>query len=478
MKQAARVCSMVPPSNSSADPFRPKRNGSFARNSRTSSPPRPKHGRSHKTVWTKLSRKTISFLPFSASSSSSADRSACSCSGISLGATTPFPSTPNTPPGVVGTLLDERADLQDILATVADLARRGYLVIRESDSWGSPEYERTARDKDDLAPFERETLDALLRGNAIRRLNDVRGSFYYNVKFLQESLYKEVVARGFFPSSPLATRDLYFRIGKWGAIILPILGLFGYCFLFSVAPLALFPLFVLELLFIGLIGLARVMPQRTPKGALAAAKWSAFRRYLAGIEKYTNVNEAQDQFNRYLPYAVAFGLEKSWIDTFKQTETPAPSWYVPFNPTPNDWSWTERSAASESSPRPTDSPFRPASPPPSAAPIFSDSPNDKKAGRAPSLNDMATGSFLALNNISGNMFDFFNTSAEAFTAKPESRTTAQTVSDGVSSFVDWVNTSGSSSSDSSWSSSSSSSSSWSGGSSSGGGGGGGSSGFG
>jgi hypothetical protein len=93
---------------------------------------------------------------------------------------------------------------------------------------------------------------------------------------------------------------------------------------------------------------------------------------------------------------------------------------------------------------------------------------------------MAGGSFLALNRVSGNMFDFLNTSAEAFIAKPETRSTAQTVSDGVASFVDWVNTNSSSSSGSSWSSSSSSSSSgWSGGSSSGGrGSGGGSSGFG
>src|SRR5581483_8582099 len=63
----------------------------------------------------------------------------------------------DTPPGVVGTLLDEHADLQDILATIADLAQRGFLRIRESDAFGTPAYERTNLSDDHLAPFEKET---------------------------------------------------------------------------------------------------------------------------------------------------------------------------------------------------------------------------------------------------------------------------------------------------------------------------------
>ena len=143
---------------------------------------------------------------------------------------TEFLSAPpdDTPPGVVGTLLDERADLQDILATVADLAQRRYLNIRESDAFGTPQYERTAKPDSKLAPFEKATLDALLRGMSMRRLDDVRGSFYAYVKPLETALYDEVVARGFFPRSPLATRNLYFKIGIWGDINEPLVGMCAY----------------------------------------------------------------------------------------------------------------------------------------------------------------------------------------------------------------------------------------------------------
>ena len=62
--------------------------------------------------------------------------------------------------------------------------------------------------------------------------------------------------------------------------------------------------------------LAQFMPKRTDKGATAAAKWNAFKRYLSNIEKYTNVAEAKDLFDKFLPYAIAFGLEHSWVNKF------------------------------------------------------------------------------------------------------------------------------------------------------------------
>lgn len=400
-----------------------------------------------------------------------------------------LPKPPDdTPPGVVGTLLDERADLQDILATVADLAQRGYLRIREADVFGSPAYERTAKSDADLATFEKEMLGALLRGQAMRRLEDVRGSFYYYVDSLKAALYDEVVARGFFPASPLATRNFYFALARWGALLVPVIGAVTACYWIAYAPLAFLPLVALEIFFIALLGLSRVMPQRTAKGATAAAKWNAFRRYLAQIEKYTEVQNARDQFAAYLPYAVAFGLESSWLEKFKQTDAPAPTWYVPYAPSSDDWTWRSagtRRADDDTAPVASGSnPISLGAPSPHA-PLFRDSPDDKKGEQgAPNLDTLASGTFVGLNRVSSNMFDFLNSSASAFTEKPATRSAAESFFSGVGDVVEWIGSSASSSSsDSSWSSSSdsssSSSSSWSsGGSSGGGGGGGGSSGFG
>src|SRR5690606_28949831 len=51
---------------------------------------------------------------------------------------------------------------------------------------------------------------------------------------------------------------------------------------------------------------------------------------LVDIERYQNVEEAKAIFSSYLPYAVAFGLERTWVRKFYQVNTPAPYWYGPY----------------------------------------------------------------------------------------------------------------------------------------------------
>jgi hypothetical protein len=74
----------------------------------------------------------------------------------------------------------------------------------------------------------------------------------------------------------------------------------------------------------------RHMPRKTPKGAEEAARWLAFKRYLQDVEKYTNLEEATAIFDRYLAYAIAFGMERSWLQKFARvSEAPVPPWYQP-----------------------------------------------------------------------------------------------------------------------------------------------------
>src|SRR5258706_9704714 len=74
---------------------------------------------------------------------------------------------------------------------------------------------------------------------------------------------------------------------------------------------------------------ASYMPAKTQAGAQEAAKWRAFRTYLKNIKKYTDVSQATDQFDRYIGYAVAFGLANEWIHNFSSSLTSMPSWYYP-----------------------------------------------------------------------------------------------------------------------------------------------------
>jgi predicted membrane protein DUF2207 len=111
-------------------------------------------------------------------------------------------------------------------------------------------------------------------------------------------------------------------------ILLPIGGFLAWLIFFRGVAWFWFPLSALVVLTVAIYLLSGALPRKTRAGAEAAAKWRAFRRYLAGIEKYDKVAERREIFDTYLPYAVAFGLEQSWVGAFASAGAAAPRWYA------------------------------------------------------------------------------------------------------------------------------------------------------
>ena len=243
------------------------------------------------------------------------------------------------PPGVVGTLVDEKADMPDIIATLVDLARRGYLTIeeeRERGFLGATSFDftfrRTDKGHDDLLPHERRLLDEIFEGRSSRHMSDLRNEFYQAIPGIKGKLYQQTVKRGYLRGSPSRVRKLYAGIG-----VALLIGVFA-CGIVSVALLAEYtaavvcPFVGVGVTAIGLAVVGQWMPSKTRKGAEQAARWEAFRRYLSNIEDYTKLSEAADQFERYLPYAIALGVDQDWVRKFSRiedTRVPIPAWYFP-----------------------------------------------------------------------------------------------------------------------------------------------------
>ncbi len=243
------------------------------------------------------------------------------------------------PPAVVGTLVDERADPRDAISTVIDLAHKGYLVIEEEKKEGifgigggsEFTFKRTDKPLEGLRSFETKMMGRLFTGNEMERtMTSLRTKFYTVITDIQSKLYTELVTEGFFKTSPSTTRAVWSAIA---VVILVIAGLIGWVVLASSDTIGFVP--ILLPIAIGVVGVAAliigpVMPAKTRKGAEEAAKWKAFYEYLRNMEKYAKVEEASAQFERYLPYAVAFGLDRTWISKFKQVDyVPIPIWYYP-----------------------------------------------------------------------------------------------------------------------------------------------------
>ena len=244
------------------------------------------------------------------------------------------------PPGAAGTLLDETADERDVVATLIDLARRGVIQLEETRRrtvlgfGGSRDFQITLLQATaPLAPFETELLKALFSGTRTAgqtvKLSEVKPRFTAATPQIKSKLYKELVRRGYFPRSPETTRSAWKTGGTVALIVVIAGGIAGGGALGGIAGLYWLPVVVLAGLALAIIALSSAMPRKTLAGAEAAAKWRAFRRYLSDIEKYEKVAESRDIFEKYLPYAIAFGLERSWVAKFASVEAPAPSWFGP-----------------------------------------------------------------------------------------------------------------------------------------------------
>ena len=252
----------------------------------------------------------------------------------------------DTPPGVVGALLDEQVDHRDHVATLMDLGRRGVVRITTL-----PQPVRTSNPKmmvtllvpdAKMAPFERELLEAFFAQtwwrNAQVKLPDndpeVRREALERVNRL---LYAELVQRGYFTAPPPETREWwrYAGLGLWALAVavlllsLPLVSSFVWPLLTSIALVVLG-----TMLFVA----ARHMPRKTRAGAEAAARWRAYRESMAAVSR-VNTPPSRERFARDLPYAVAFGIETPWIDAIARTR-PVADAALPWSDLSNvDVSW-------------------------------------------------------------------------------------------------------------------------------------------
>lgn len=228
-------------------------------------------------------------------------------------------------PGEVGTLFDERAETRDVIATIIDLAVRGYLRIEEIEKdrmlglRTKRDYrfmkQRDYRQDSSLKAFEQSLLISLFADGDQVELGKLKGSFHQDVQHVREALYTQLVRDGFFSSNPDSIRKAFWI----GGAIVTFLGFF-------LIPLYIF---IVPIAGVAALVMGKFMPQRTIKGVDAAWHARGFRQYLETAEKYRlQWQEKEKIFETMLPYAMAFGVAKQWTTAFQGLSQESPSWYV------------------------------------------------------------------------------------------------------------------------------------------------------
>lgn len=233
------------------------------------------------------------------------------------------------PPAVVGTLVDEKADMQDIVSTLIDLAQRGYLTMTEEDD--DHVYKKTEKSTEGLRAYEKQFMKDIFGRSDEKSLNSLRYKFAEKLPNLRNMVYQELVDEQLVPNSPQGVRRNYGCLAGT-LFIVAIISFFGLITLFveTVSTVAC-PALALAVTGVFMLIASRHMPRKTARGVEEAAKWNAFKEYLRNIEKYADLEQSGEVFAAYLAYAVAFGLERNWIRKFATVPTtPIPPWYFPY----------------------------------------------------------------------------------------------------------------------------------------------------
>lgn len=245
------------------------------------------------------------------------------------------------PPGIVAYLLDEKPSSKGALAALFHLATLGLLRIqltpelRVQRNWNETLSEGQTIETPDghpvaipghLAKLFNELFSAIPL-DATRPLDRITPLFQAALPAVYVRMTAE--AGPLFDEMPDMARRRWQGLGR-GLILLAGLILFAGC-LWSreVGAVALTPGLALAVVGVAWVLASRWMPQRTPQGALEAAKWRAFRRYLLNLEEYGNLVEAQEILDRYFAYAVAMNVEEVVLRDAESLHAHTPLWTRP-----------------------------------------------------------------------------------------------------------------------------------------------------
>jgi hypothetical protein len=244
----------------------------------------------------------------------------------------------NISPAEAGTLIDDSIDPRDITSTLIDLAVRGYLKIEEVDEkilvFHRKDYIfhllKPREEWKKLAPHERVMLENIYAGDGSQpRLSSLKNHFYTAIPLIRTDIMSSLRSKGMYLLDPESAPG--YSIAAAVVILIPFaLAQFtGYIdFFASITSL------IVAILISALIWwlFARRMTAKTVQGGRTRVAILGFQEFMNRVEADRLKRMPPDTFEKFLPYAMALGVEHTWAKKFEGIIQNPPQWYV--SPTP------------------------------------------------------------------------------------------------------------------------------------------------
>jgi len=235
-------------------------------------------------------------------------------------------------PAEVGTLIDGSVDPRDITSVLVDMAVRGYVKIVETEHKGflssRKDYEfhllKDPSQWNDLTDYERAMLQQVFAGGQVTLLSSLTNHFYTALPAIKSEIMRALKAKGMYtvdPDSAHGYLALGFLLVALPYVALQVLG--GVDFLSSV-PMAIGS-GLIALAIVVIIG--RLLTATSLKGARTQVQIKGFQEFMNRVDADRLKRMPPDTFEKFLPYAMALGVEHRWAKAFEGIVQNPPSWY-------------------------------------------------------------------------------------------------------------------------------------------------------
>jgi uncharacterized membrane protein YgcG len=242
-------------------------------------------------------------------------------------------------PGEAGTLVDSTVNMRDITASIVDLAVRGYVLIEEHQKeqllglMHRKDYNFVAKKNRDEWSTLKSHEQALLNGIFVTGqvgesipMSSLENRFYTNVPTIKNSLIESLVEHGYYQRRPDGVRAAYIGAGLVVGFLIalggPAVGM-----RMGMEPFT----FIVAGVLTGLIicGFGWFMPAHTEQGTRALESLLGFEDFLVHVDadRFKRMIKTPEMFEKFLPFAMALGVEKNWSRAFQDVLKEPPKWY-------------------------------------------------------------------------------------------------------------------------------------------------------
>ena len=242
-------------------------------------------------------------------------------------------------PGEAGTLIDNSADMRDITSSIVDLAVRGYMVIEEHQKdtmlglGHTKDYtfilQKNRSEWAKLKPHEQVLLNGFFSSGTVGEtvsMSSLENRFYTSLPGIKNGIFDALVTHGYYRRRPDSVRAAYLGIG----VVVGALSIWGGSAIASSMGMAPLTFILAGILSAGIIcAFGWFMPAHTDQGARAMEGVLGFEDFLNHVEsdRFNRTIKTPQMFEKFLPYAMALGVEKNWSKAFQGILTEPPNWY-------------------------------------------------------------------------------------------------------------------------------------------------------